>query len=196
MDKNLTSRQKQAIETKRRLYRSAVELFKQYPYDEVKITDICEKANVSVGVFYHYFESKRDILHEAYLNFDNELEEALEIVKTTSPIDNIISIVEMYLDKTANIGPKYRNLFLRNELEMGYDDITSRKRESYQEVLENVKAAVDQGLLIGDENEITDDILRCLKGIVYHWSLYEGSIDLVEEGLRIAKILIDYYSKK
>lgn len=60
-NKKLTKRQLQALETKERLHSSAVELYKTLPHDEITIKDICEKAGVSVGVFYHYYESKNGV---------------------------------------------------------------------------------------------------------------------------------------
>nr|NLD40719.1 helix-turn-helix transcriptional regulator [Actinomycetales bacterium] len=45
-------------ETRQRIYRSALELFREHGYDQVTIREICEAAGVAVGTFYHFFGSK------------------------------------------------------------------------------------------------------------------------------------------
>lgn len=194
MREELTNRQKQAIETKRRLYKSAVGLFREYPFDEVKITDICEKADVSVGVFYHYFKSKKDILYEGYVNFDRDLDESIQLIKNKDPIESISLIIEKYHELTNERGTSYRNAFLRNELEMKYEDFASSKRPFYKAMLKYVDQAIESNKLVGDASEITNDILRCNKGVVYNWCLYEGNFNLIEEGIKITHIILNYYS--
>nr|WP_307906030.1 TetR/AcrR family transcriptional regulator [Clostridium botulinum] len=61
-----TKRQIQAMNTKKKLYDISTELMKTKGYDNVTIQEICKKAGVSVGSFYHYFESKNDIFIELY----------------------------------------------------------------------------------------------------------------------------------
>lgn len=69
--KELTSRQKQAIETKLRISEAAMKLLKNTSYDSIKITDICKEANVSVGAFYHYFKSKDMMIKYSYNSIDS-----------------------------------------------------------------------------------------------------------------------------
>ncbi|WP_259596222.1 TetR/AcrR family transcriptional regulator [Clostridium botulinum] len=67
----LTKRQIQAINTKNKIYNIATNLMQKEGYDNITIQNICEKAEVSVGSFYHYFESKNDILIELYKKADH-----------------------------------------------------------------------------------------------------------------------------
>ena len=71
----MTSRQKQAMATKRKLFETAIELFAQKPYEQVTVQDICSAAGVSVGAYYHHFKSKSDIIDVGYLLFDQQTEE-------------------------------------------------------------------------------------------------------------------------
>ena len=38
-------------------------LMKQYPYHQISITQLCEKAGVGRKTFYRNFEDKHDIIH-------------------------------------------------------------------------------------------------------------------------------------
>ena len=70
VEKPLTKRQEQALETKSRIYNAAIELMDREGFDNITIADISEAAGVSVGAFYHYFESKNDILAEIFHQAD------------------------------------------------------------------------------------------------------------------------------
>jgi len=54
----LTSR---GVETQNAILNSASELFSKNGYDATSVADICSKANVSKGAFYHHFSSKQDL---------------------------------------------------------------------------------------------------------------------------------------
>jgi len=54
----LTSR---GVETQNAILNSALELFSKNGYDATSVADICSKANVSKGAFYHHFSSKQDL---------------------------------------------------------------------------------------------------------------------------------------
>ena len=51
----MTSRDEQRIETRKRIYDAAIELFLEKGFETVTIEDIRKKAKVSVGAFYHHF---------------------------------------------------------------------------------------------------------------------------------------------
>lgn len=54
----LTSR---GVETQNAILNSALELFSKNGYDATSVAEICSKANVSKGAFYHHFSSKQDL---------------------------------------------------------------------------------------------------------------------------------------
>jgi AcrR family transcriptional regulator len=55
-------RERQKADRERRILESATALFRDVGYDAARIEDIAERAEVSVGTFYNYFENKGDIL--------------------------------------------------------------------------------------------------------------------------------------
>lgn len=195
MEENLTSRQRQAIETKKRLYHEAVNLFKTHPYEEVKIADICEKANVSTGVFYHYFESKSHIFNEGYVNFSKQLEEYFKTIEDKNPMESVILIFEKYFSIVEEMGHIYRRVFLRNELEVKSEYKELDKNQLYIYTLDLIGQAIDKGILSGDQVEISKNLLRFSKGLVYNWSLYRASFNLSSEGIKTIKTILDYYKK-
>lgn len=190
MEEQRTSRQKQAWDTRQKIYRSAVELFKRRPYDEVKIADICEQAGVSVGVFYHYFPSKGHLFNESYLHFEKELRQYLKSLDTT-PLITIERVIEKYLEAIIANGPAYRSVFLRNQLEI---KDSSPLRNIMRSILaECVEQAVEQGFLSGDPLEITNLLIRSTRGHTFDWAMNDGAFSLPQEGQRITGIILAHY---
>jgi TetR/AcrR family transcriptional repressor of nem operon len=57
---------KTETETKRKLLEAAVSLIWESSYGSVSVDDICQKAGVNKGSFYHAFKSKADLAVAAY----------------------------------------------------------------------------------------------------------------------------------
>ncbi len=191
MDETLTKRQLQAMETKERIYRSAVDLFMERSYEEVKISDICEKADVSIGVFYHYFPSKGHIFNEGYLSFEKDLRHYLAGL-TVDPLETLRLTVDFYLKANSDLGPVYRSVFLRNQLEIKDSQVIRNLMRTT--LREFVDRAVSEGFLTGDPREIAELLIRSLRGHIFEWALFDGTFDLVEAGGRITDIILAHYA--
>lgn len=63
----LPRRDRKKLQTRWRIYESAIELMKQYGYDNVTIEDICELADVSNALFFRHFTNKAALIR-AYLD--------------------------------------------------------------------------------------------------------------------------------
>ena len=68
-------RAKQKADRNRRILEAATSLFREVGYDSARIEDIAERAEVSVGTLYNYYENKGDVLVAAV---SMEVEEVLE----------------------------------------------------------------------------------------------------------------------
>lgn len=60
----MPTRQEQKEQRRREILQAALELFVKKGYAATKITDIAEKASMSVGLLFHYFESKEKLYEE------------------------------------------------------------------------------------------------------------------------------------
>jgi len=54
-------KQLRSIETHQRIMEFALQSFSSSGYQSTRITDICEKAQISKGAFYHHFNSKQEV---------------------------------------------------------------------------------------------------------------------------------------
>ncbi len=62
VEKNLSRRERKKIETRQRLMKSALELFREHGYDAATVEQIAEAADVAKSTFFNYFEAKEAIL--------------------------------------------------------------------------------------------------------------------------------------
>ncbi|OBZ92581.1 TetR family transcriptional regulator [Pararhizobium polonicum] len=92
-------RARQKADRNRRILEAATTLFREVGYDSARIEDIAERAEVSVGTFYNYYENKGDILVAAV---SMEVEEVLAAGKSiveTPPAtvgDALKALIEQY----------------------------------------------------------------------------------------------------
>ena len=94
-------RAKQKADRNRRILEAATSLFREVGYDSARIEDIAERAEVSVGTFYNYYENKGDIL---VATVSMEVEEVLasgkDIVENppTTTLEALQVLIDQYFD--------------------------------------------------------------------------------------------------
>jgi len=81
--------------SKQSIIKAATKIFAKYGFHNASIVNIAEKANISKGLIYHYFDSKDDLLQSIFSQgfpfFD-------EILKIDNKDINAIGKIEILLD--------------------------------------------------------------------------------------------------
>jgi AcrR family transcriptional regulator len=99
--------------TRARLLDAAKEVFEESGFLDARISDISERAGLSHGSFYHYFDSKEEIFREVAAAVDDELSEPLSTVilahsSTATPRERIREAMrrhfESYRDEARIMG--------------------------------------------------------------------------------------------
>jgi len=73
-------RDRRRVESRAKLLQAAKAVFEEKGFLAVRVSDIAERAGVSHGLFYHYFESKHDAFRELATAIDQELIDTMDIV--------------------------------------------------------------------------------------------------------------------
>ncbi|MED0951726.1 TetR/AcrR family transcriptional regulator [Bacillus mobilis] len=89
--KNLTKRKQQALQTENNIFLVFLNLTKEKEIENITIEDICKKANISVGTFYHYFSSKEDIYQKLFQQIEQNLHVELESIDQHTTVQKTIS---------------------------------------------------------------------------------------------------------
>lgn len=187
--KSITKRQEQALETKNRIYTAAIDLMDREGFENITIADISKKAGVSVGAFYHYFTSKNDILaeifHKADEYFSTQVNSRLEM---ESIQEKIVEYFDHYAKFNLTSGveltqqlfnPKIK-FFIKKDRPM-----LTILEDLIHEGQERKEIRVDE-----DPEELARFLFVMARGIVFEWSLYDGSYDLEATMHKYIQILV------
>jgi AcrR family transcriptional regulator len=134
-------RSRKGIETRARLVSAAKEIFEQDGFLDARISDIAERAGLSHGSFYHYFESKEEVFREVAIEVDERL---------TAPMHDVI------LDRSFPAGTYERlHTAIRMHLESYRDEARiMRVIEQVSRIDPEVSAARFERHLVSNE-EVT-----------------------------------------
>ncbi len=176
--KGLTKRQKQAVATRKRIYETAMRLMRENGVAEVTIADIAEAAGVSVGAFYHYFESKDAIFFETYgIADDFFLETVIHNLTGKSVKERIVQYFDYYAKFNQDQGLAHIQL-LYNSRNKHFID-TSRFMVSAFRTLVHEGIANGEVVIDWSAEETTAYFFIAARGIVYDWCLHDASYDLL-----------------
>jgi AcrR family transcriptional regulator len=96
-------RSRKGVQTRARLLEAAKEIFEENGFLEARISDIAERAGLSHGSFYHYFDSKEEIFREVAEVVDERLSEPMETVilapsSSATPAERIREAMRRHLE--------------------------------------------------------------------------------------------------
>jgi AcrR family transcriptional regulator len=96
-------RSRKGVETRSRLVSAAKEVFETDGFLDARISDIAERAGLSHGSFYHYFESKEEVFREVAAEVDERLSAPLNSVildptSSATPYERIHEAIRLHLE--------------------------------------------------------------------------------------------------
>jgi AcrR family transcriptional regulator len=103
-------RSRKGAKTRARLVQAAKEIFEENGFLEARISDISERAGLSHGSFYHYFDSKEEIFREVAIEIEDQLSEAVDTIildpsSTASPRDRLRTAIRQFLESYREEAP-------------------------------------------------------------------------------------------
>jgi AcrR family transcriptional regulator len=191
-----TQRREQAEQTRRRIFETALALLSKKGYDRVTVDEICAKAGVSKGTFYHYFKSKDQAILEEFLKIDRYYQEVLPQLMELESMEERMALF-------CRLALRYMQAQGKNMLKVAYSSqispgrraspVASRQRALYAIVEGLVREAQERGEARRDLDAavIAETVIRCIRGIVYDWCLQDGRFDLEEAGEAMVALLAE-----
>ncbi len=191
----MTKRKIQALNTRQKIFDTALQLFNKKGYDRVTVDDVCKKAGISKGTFYNYFKSKDQIIIEEFLKIDHYYQEMLpEINSKESYLERMKTFARLSLKYISEQGAPTVRIAYYSQLSPSIktSPIVSPKRPLYQMAERLAREAQENGELRGDipSEEIANTVIRAMRGIIYEWCLHNGKFDLEEAGEELVQILV------
>ncbi|MEG1240636.1 MAG: TetR/AcrR family transcriptional regulator [Oscillospiraceae bacterium] len=89
-------RREQGAQTEQHILQAALELMRERGFDGVSVRDVCQKAGITTGAFYHHFPSKEALLAKGFTPLDHYIRVALDGHETESPLVRLGRILTAY----------------------------------------------------------------------------------------------------
>jgi TetR/AcrR family fatty acid metabolism transcriptional regulator len=193
MAKKMTNRSKQALNTKKRIYQDGVQLIEKYGYEQVTVAQIAKKAGVSVGTYYHYFQSKFDLFVEIYRQGDEYFK--VKVPEVLDQYDNCAARVTAYFAIYAQLSIDDGIGMVRN-LYVPTNKMFLTHGRAMQDLLTDIlREGQENGELTRAEapEKITEQLFVAARGVIFDWSLHDGKNNLIADMEDMIQRLISTY---
>lgn len=178
--KKKTTRQIQAENTKANILAVATDLFAHKTLDEISILDICTKAEVSVGAFYHHFTNKSGIIIELYKEIDVQFEnEVYPSLIKEEPIEAILKYLERQCSVPTELGTDLVKNIYKAQIDYGNEFYLSEGRGLPHGLYLLIKRAKEEEKIKKNvsEEQLTSELLIISRGIIYNWCVSDAKTD-------------------
>ncbi|OBB57197.1 hypothetical protein A5757_21520 [Mycobacterium sp. 852013-51886_SCH5428379] len=137
--------------TRAALLNSAVKLFAKQGYDATSVQEVVDDAERTKGAFYHYFDSKEDLLQQLHDNsVDYQLELVREVLKRDDPADILLrELVTTVLMEPMGLYKSEISVFLhevRRLTDKGFEGVLAKRDEFESCVVEIIERGVRTGV--------------------------------------------------
>jgi len=188
--KHPTSRDQQKDQTRKLILDTANALFKKHKYEDVSIKDICSASGVSVGTFYHHFESKDYLVELFYDEFDYYIEQFQDTFNSLHPLEALFYLTEQETNYLSSSVTYPSQICIMQLLAGG--EAFKRESRAYYRCINNIISRIAEKNLSESMTEVQlrSTILRSIRGNLYDWCLHSGGYDLKERALQDLCLLI------
>ncbi len=194
MAQNITNRTKQAQATKNKIFEVGIKLLRRKGFDQVNVALITKMAGVSVGTFYHYFDSKLDLFMDIYRSADKYFEED---IPSKLEGKNFFDKILFFFHEYAALGQR-DGLDLIKKIYIPENKLFLTRPRAMHDLLLKI---IQEGQLSGEisnhiaAEDLRDSLFLVGRGVIYDWALRDGSYDLfIRMKDMISRILLTYKS--
>lgn len=192
MKKKLTSRTRQADATRKRIYNTAIRLFKQHGYEQVSVSQIAKTANVGIGTFYHYYESKIELFMKIFVNSEDYF---LEFKNIDCSIFDPFEVIQRYFYQYAKLNEAAGIEIIQN-LANPQNRKSLDGNQDFEQILTSIIQTYQElGKFKNDETaeEICNLFFICARGVMFDWCIKHGQYDLAEKTKYVIERLLLIY---
>lgn len=170
-----------SIKTQTKILHAATRLAKKKGWENTTIRDICTKAGISIGAFYHHYASKQELVRHSFILFDATLNNKLPNGK----VPPLKAIKDILLTQTAFITKEAGTLtteYYKNILADDKKSAANPSRIYYQRVLYYAQQAQADGLFQSKYTPeyITEFLIKFVRGCMIDWCLHNYAYDVVK----------------
>lgn len=175
-ERRMTSRQAQAIRTRNKILKTAIDMMSKKGFDNITVQGISKSAGVSVGSFYYYFNSKEDILTDIFHRADDYFHKNVEKFQLETAADSIIEFFSHYAKYINSNGIDFAKKLYNTENKT----FINHDRAMYQIFFTIIKNGQENGEITRamTTEEICNYLFIAARGVVFEWCLHDGKYSL------------------
>ncbi len=184
---------KNANTARAKLLEATMRLSREKEYESLTVREICKQAGVSNGAFYHHYQTKDQLVLEAFLDFDRAITaEMIAHCDSLEPLEALWYIFDNYIDYIVKyVGgamTEYYRLLLKKEQE-GYRD---PRRIFLFQMEKHCRRCQNRGFFAKEYSaqQLMELFSRSLRGIIFDWCLCRGGYDLKQQMQKDIGLLI------
>jgi len=197
--KTESKRKIKGLQTKRKIYVTAKDLFKKYGYDNVSVDNIVEAAGISKGGFYVHYESKdslaTDLIHDYVNEADFQYKDYIDSLTDKISTFEILSLLaDKIADVITNIGCDYMKTIYRVQLTgtLNTDSLFNYNRELYHIFNEIIEKGMQRDEIKSElsSQELAKHCILAIRGVTFEWCIRYPDFDLKQQYLEHFKIFL------
>lgn len=177
-------RKEKGRRTEQDILQAAMELSRAASFDKVTIRDICHKAGITTGAFYHHFTSKEELLTKGFAPLDRRMEEALEGREKDPPQVRLHLILTTYAGFMEEQGPELVARYYQRRISNPSAASMDSTRYTLRAMLDCLRAEErEKGGLAGGRTPewMAEFFFRHFRGTVVDWTIHRGAYSLQEK---------------
>ena len=100
------------IKTNNTLYDALINLLKEKTFEEIKVSDICQKALVNRSTFYAHFNDKYELFMSLINSLKESLQKELKSIEETNLKDYYLKMIEVFLNHIEGKEQIYKSILI------------------------------------------------------------------------------------
>lgn len=192
----MNKRQIAAIETKRKLISTALELLREKGFEAINVEDITKKAGVAKGTFYTYFKRKEDIVLDISRVPFGEIVEELKTMKEMPIIEQLQYYFHRFMECVESCGINTCRQWTKDVLDpKNVPDNKDGKKWYYDFTM--LKEILEEAVKNGELKEetpielLTHIIISELYGMMTCWCMSDGQFEPLEWTGKFCKVQLE-----
>lgn len=179
MDYN-EQRKEQARRTEAAILQASMELSRETSFDKVSVRDICRRAGVTTGAFYHHFSAKEELLSKGFATLDSYMESTLRGCEDEPPLERLRRILSGYATFMEAQGCELVARYYERRLTHHSAASMDPTRYTLRVMLECLRDMEASGELAEgqDADWLADFLFRHFRGVVVDWIFHRGDYAL------------------
>lgn len=189
-----TSRDLRSESNKNKIFVTAIDLISQKGYDNVSINEICSASGFTKGAFYHYFNSKEDLLMQLHRDVDDfYLVEVIPRINGKSATEQLTQFIQEFSYCGYGAGVDIIKQLFKSQTSSLNNFMNDYERPFFKLLIDIIKRGQQNGEFTSNlpAEELARYSISFVWGVLHNWTLEYGQYDIQEK----MKIYLELFIK-